>query len=66
MGKHANGSARAKTRDARAIEVLYDTKAHGTGHQTVVRLIQERGLDGAIEQLEAWGMKPLTPKAHAT
>ena len=46
------------TRDARRIEKLYKTKEHGTKHQTVLHLIQERGVDGCIEQLEAWGMSP--------
>jgi len=46
------------SKEARRLEKLYDTKAHGTGHQTVLRLIREKGLDGAIAQLEAWGMKP--------
>jgi hypothetical protein len=48
------------TKDARKLEKLYDTKSHGVSHSTVLRLIQERGLDGAIEQLEAWGMKRVT------
>jgi hypothetical protein len=47
-----------QTVQARQLERLYRTKEHGTGHQTVLRLIRERGLDGAIQQLEAWGMKP--------
>ena len=46
------------TKDARRLERLYRTKEHGTGHQTVLRLLRERGLEGAIQQLEAWGMKP--------
>ncbi len=45
------------SKDARKLEKLYDTKRHGTNHSTVLRLIQEKGLDGAIEQLEAWGMR---------
>ena len=45
------------TRNARRLERLYQTKAHGVKHMTVLRLLSERGLDGAIEQLEAWGMK---------
>lgn len=44
------------TKDARKIEKLYNTKGHGTSHSTVLRLIRERGLDGAISQLESWGM----------
>jgi len=46
------------SKEARKLEKLYRTKEHGTGHQTVLRLIREKGLDGAIAQLEAWGMKP--------
>ena len=45
------------TRNARRLERLYQTKAHGVKHMTVLSLLSERGLDGAIEQLEAWGMK---------
>ena len=45
------------TKDARRLEKVYDTKAHGTKHRTVMQLIHDRGLDGAIEQLEAWGLK---------
>jgi hypothetical protein len=44
------------TKNARRLEKLYGTKAHGVKHMTVLRLVNERGLDGAIEQLEAWGM----------
>jgi hypothetical protein len=44
-------------KDARKLEKLYATKAHGTKHSTVLRLVREKGLEGAIEQLEAWGMK---------
>lgn len=46
--------------DARRLEKLYGTKAHGTSYQTVLNLVRERGLDGAIKQLEEWGMKPQT------
>lgn len=28
-------------------------------HQTVLNLIRIRGTEGAIQQLEAWGLKPL-------
>lgn len=45
-----------ETKDARSLEKLYQTKANGVKHMTVLRLVTERGLDGAIEQLEAWGM----------
>jgi hypothetical protein len=45
------------TKDARKIEKLYDTKAYGTKHSTVVRLIREKGLEGAMTQLEEWGLK---------
>jgi len=44
------------TKTARKLEKLYRTKEHGTKHTTVLRLLTERGLDGTIEQLEAWGM----------
>jgi hypothetical protein len=44
------------TKTARKLEKLYQTKKHGTNHMTVLRLLAERGLDGTIEQLEAWGM----------
>ena len=46
-------------KDARRLEKLYDTKARGTTHTTVLRLIRERGIEGAIAQLEAWGMRPV-------
>ena len=48
-------------RDARRLEKLYATKEHGTKYTTVLRLVVERGLEGAIRQLEDWG---LTPKAE--
>lgn len=48
------------TRDARRLERLYGTKAGGTNHYTVLRLIRQRGLDGAIEELEAMGFRPVT------
>lgn len=46
------------TREARRLERLYQTKKHGTKHGTVMRLLHNVGLEGAILQLEAWGMKP--------
>lgn len=46
------------TREARRLEHLYQTKKHGTKHGTVMRLLHNVGLEGAIRQLEAWGMKP--------
>lgn len=45
------------TKDARKLEKLYDTKAHGVKHMTVLNLVREHGLDLAMEQLEAWGLK---------
>jgi hypothetical protein len=45
-------------RNARRLMKVYDVKAHGSCYTTVLRLVREQGLDGAIEQLEAWGMKP--------
>ncbi len=47
------------TKDARKLEKLYRTKEHGTKHTTVLRLISEHGLEGAMRQLEAWGMTPV-------
>lgn len=47
------------TREARRLERLYNTKAHGTKHGTVMRLLHNVGLEKTIEQLEAWGMKPV-------
>jgi GH24 family phage-related lysozyme (muramidase) len=47
-----------ETKDARKLEKLYNTKEHGTSHSTVMRLIREKGLEGAMAQLESWGMKP--------
>lgn len=52
------GDRSQTTKDARRLEKLYGTKEHGTSHSTVHRLVSERGLEGAIQQLEAWGMKP--------
>jgi hypothetical protein len=46
------------TREARRLERLYQTKKHGTKHGTIMRLLHNVGLEGAIAQLEAWGMKP--------
>lgn len=46
------------TKEARRIERLYGTKAHGTKHGTVMRLLHNVGLEGCIQQLEAWGLKP--------
>ena len=46
------------SKHARRLEKLYNTKAHGTKYMTVLRLVEERGVEGAIKQLEAWGMKP--------
>lgn len=51
------------TREAKRLERLYGTKAQGTSHTTVLRLVRDRGLEGAIAQLEAWGMKPTEAKA---
>ena len=45
------------TTTARQLERLYNTKAHGTKHGTVMRLLHNVGLEKTIEQLEAWGMK---------
>jgi hypothetical protein len=53
------------TRTARKLERLYNTKAHGTKHATVMRLLHNVGLEGTIQQLEAWGMKP-EPGADST
>lgn len=53
------GNQSRETKDARDLERLYDTKAYGTKHQTVLRLVRERGLEGAMAQLEAWGMVPM-------
>lgn len=47
------------TKTARRLEKLYDTKAHGTKHSTVMSLLRDKGLEGTMVQLEAWGMKPL-------
>lgn len=46
------------TREARRLERLYNTKAHGTKHATVMRLLHNHGLEGTIVQLESWGMRP--------
>lgn len=46
-------------RNARRLMKVYDVKAHGSCYTTVLRLVRERGLDATIEQLEAWGMKPI-------
>jgi len=54
------------TKDARRLERLYRTKEHGTAHQTVLRLIRECGLEGAIQQLEVWGMKPSGGDGYVT
>jgi hypothetical protein len=45
--------------EARRLEKLYDTKANGIRHSTILHLIQERGLNGTIVQLESWRMKPV-------
>jgi len=50
------------TKDARKLEKLYGTKARQIAHSTILRLIRERGLDGAIQQLEAWGLTPTMPQ----
>jgi hypothetical protein len=47
-----------ETKDARRLEKLYRTKEHDCAHSTVLRLIREKGIEGAKKQLEAWGMKP--------
>jgi hypothetical protein len=52
----SNRSSATKT--ARKLERLYDTKTHGTKHGTIMRLLHNVGLEGTIQQLEAWGMKP--------
>lgn len=52
----SNQSHRTKT--ARKLEKLYATKAHGTKHGTIMRLLENHGLDGCINQLEAWGLRP--------
>jgi hypothetical protein len=49
----------AASKGARKLEKLYNTKGHGTKHSTVLRLVEERGLEGAIQQLESWGMAPV-------
>jgi hypothetical protein len=55
----AGMTTRSKTtKTARQLERLYNTKAHGTKHGTVMRLLHNVGLEGTIRQLEAWGMKP--------
>ena len=53
------GNRSAATREARRLERLYDTKAHGTKHSTILRLLHDVGLEKTIEQLEAWGMRPV-------
>lgn len=50
------GNQSAPTKRARELEKLYDTKAHGTNHTTVLRLVLDHGFEGAAKQLEAWGM----------
>jgi hypothetical protein len=49
-----------RTKTARKLEKLYSTKAHDVKHQTIMRLLEDRGLDGTINQLEAWGLRPCT------
>jgi hypothetical protein len=49
-------SRSTETKNARKLERLYRTKEHGTKHTTVLNLIRDHGLDGAMAQLEAWGM----------
>ncbi len=60
MRRHNTGMGHQsqETKDARRLEKLYRTKEHGCAHSTVLRLIRQKGVDGAIAQLEAWGMKP--------
>ena len=53
------------TKTARKLERLYNTKAHGTKHSTVMRLLHNVGLEGTIQQLEAWGMTPNADPAPA-
>ena len=48
-----------RSRTTKEARKLYGTKAQGTSHQTVMNLLHERGLDGTIAQLEAWGMRPI-------
>jgi hypothetical protein len=54
-----------KNKDAKRLMALYDCKKHGTKYSTVLNLLKERGLEGAITQLEAWGMKPVTHEPNA-
>ena len=49
------------SKDAKRLTKLYGTRERGVGHQRVLLLIRERGLDGAIEEIEAMGFRPLTP-----
>lgn len=47
------------SKDAKRLTKLYGTRERGVGHQRVLLLIRERGLDGAIAELEAMGFRPL-------
>ena len=48
-----------ESRNARRLERLYGTKASGIQYTTVLRLIRDRGLDGAMLELESRGLKPV-------
>jgi len=48
------------TKEARRLEKLYGTREQGTAHSTVLRLVRQRGVEGAAAQLVAWGLKPVT------
>ena len=49
-----------KNKDVKRLMALYDCKKHGTKYSTVLNLLKERGLEGAITQLEDWGMRANT------
>lgn len=50
---------------AREVARTYGTAAHGIGHARLVQLIRQHGLEGAIQQLEAMGLKPVAALAVA-
>jgi hypothetical protein len=59
------GKKSTRSKNARLVEDLYATKEHGMSYTDVLKLIDEYGLDGAIDMLEARGLKPVVRATEA-
>ena len=51
---------------ARQLEHIYNTKARGISYNTMLRLVREHGVGGAIAQLEALGMAAIVEALKCT